>query len=355
MRSVRRKAAGTLVGPAAAVLLAAGMSACGSSSHDTSTAPPAAPSATTKVAATATSPTDAGTTSTSLGTTSTSTTTFPGSGKPQVTIGDKNFTEQFVLGELYRQALEAQGYSVVLNRNIGPTEVTIPALESGRLDMYPEYIGTWNSQIAGNKRAFRTILSAYRAGQQYALAHGLELLDPTPFSDTPAIAVTRPYAVANDLSSLVDLRRVATELTVGAPPQVQQNAAGLPAIEQAYGFYPAAVKSLDVGGQYQELDRGTVQAAAVTTTDGQLAGGEYKLLRDTRRVFGWGNVVPVVSAKILVAEGPAFTATIDRVSALLTTPVMRRLNAAVDVSGQDPAAVAKQFLQEQGLLTPASP
>ena len=358
MRSARRKAARTLVGPAAVVLLAAGLSACGSSSHDTSTPPPA-PSSTTKVAATGTRPTVAGTTSPSTtsmspSTTSTSTTTLPGSGRPQVTIGDKNFTEQFVLGELYRQALEAQGYSVVLNRNIGPTEVTIPALESGRLDMYPEYIGTWDSQIAGYQRPFRTILGAYRAGQQYALGRGLELLNPTPFSDTPAIAVTRPYALAHDLSSLVDLRRVATGLTLGAPPQVQQNAAGLPAIEQAYGFYPAGFKSLDVGGQYQALDRGTVQAAAVTTTDGQLAGGDYKLLRDTRRVFGWGNAVPVVSAKFLAAEGPAFTATIDRVSALLTTPVMRRLNAAVDVSGQNPAAVAKQFLQEHGLLTPAS-
>ena len=351
MRLHRRKAAGTLVAPAAAVLLAAGLSACGSSRHEANAQPPAALSSTTKVAATGTSAADQ---STTTSTTSTSTTTLPGSGRPQFTIGDKNFTEQFVLGELYRQALEAQGYSVVLNRNIGPTEVTIPALESGRLDMYPEYIGTWNSQIAGDKRPFRTLLSAYRAGQQYALAHNLELLNPTPFSDTPAIAVTRPYAVANDLSSLIDLRRVATVLTVGAPPQVQHNAAGLPAVEQAYGFYPAAFKSLDVGGQYQALDHGTVQAAAVTTTDGQLAGDGYMLLRDTRRVFGWGDVVPVVSAKTLAAEGPEFRATIDRVSALLTTAVMRRLNAAVDVSGQDPAVVAKQFLQEHGLLTPTT-
>jgi len=353
MRLVRRKAAGTLVGPVAAALLAAGLSACGSSNREPNAQPPPAPSSTTKVAATATSATDARTKSTSTST-STSTSALPGSGKPQVTIGDKNFTEQFVLGELYRQALEAQGYSVVLNRNIGPTEVTIPALESGRLDMYPEYIGTWNSQIASYKRPFRTLDGAYRAGQQYAVAHSLELLNPTPFSDTPAIAVTRPYAVANDLSSLIDLRRVATVLTVGAPPQVQHNAAGLPAVEQAYGFYPAAFKSLDVGGQYQALDHGTVQAAAVTTTDGQLAGGGYMLLRDTRRVFGWGDVVPVVSAKTLAAEGPEFRATIDRVSALLTTAVMRRLNAAVDVSGQDPAVVAKQFLQEHGLLTPTT-
>jgi osmoprotectant transport system substrate-binding protein len=327
-----------------------GLSACAASTPSGS--PPSASSArttsTTSTPGTTAKPGTTGTTNTAA------TTTLAGTGKPPVTIGDKNFTEQFVLGELYRQALEAQGYSVVVNRNIGPTEVTIPALESGRLDMYPEYIGTWNSLVAGYKQPFRTIRDAYRAGQQYALAHGLELLNPTPFSDTDAIGVARPYAVANDLSSLSDLRRVATGLTVGAPPQFQQNQAGLPAIEQAYGFSPAAFKPLDVGAQYQALDHGVVQAAGVNTTDGQLAGGAYKLLSDPRRVFGWGNIVPVVSAKILQTEGPEFTATIDRVTALLTTAAMRRLNAAVDVSGQDPAVVAKQFLQDHGLLTPAA-
>src|SRR5690242_19593787 len=89
-------------------------------------------------------------------TTTTATTDLPGTNKPAVTIGDKNFTEQFVLGELYAQALSAAGYNVSVNRNIGPTEVTISALRSGRISMYPEYIGTWNSAVAGIKRKFKT-------------------------------------------------------------------------------------------------------------------------------------------------------------------------------------------------------
>jgi osmoprotectant transport system substrate-binding protein len=323
-----------LVGPAAAVVLAAGLSACGGSKSDAPTSNASAPMTTT---------------------TSSSTPALPGAGKPLVTIGDKNYTEQFVLGELYRQALTAQGYSVVLNRNIGPTEVTIPALESGRLDMYPEYLGTWDSSIAGYKTQFHNARSAYHAGQRYALAHGLQLLDPTPFSDTNAVGVTNSYAVANDLASLTDLARVAPAFTFGAPPQFQQNPTGLPALEQAYGLVPATFKALDIGSQYQALDNGTVQAAAVNTTDGQLLTGDYTLLRDPRHVFGWGNVVPVVSAKVLLAEGPAFKATIDRVSAMLTTAEMRRLNAAVDVSHQDPALVAKQFLQSRGVIPPATP
>jgi osmoprotectant transport system substrate-binding protein len=322
---------------ALAVTAAALLSACGSAKHDSPSTTPSTTSA-----------------STSATTTTTATTALPGAGKPTVKIGDKNFTEQFVLGELYGEALKAQGYSIVLNRNIGPTEVTIQALESGRLDMYPEYLRIWNQAVAGDTRTFGTRLSAYRAGQRYAIDHGLQLLTPTPFSNTDAIGVTRAYADQNGLQTLADLRNVATTLTLGAPVQFQQSSNGLPAIEQAYGFVPAAFKPLDVGAQYQALDQGSVQAADVNTTDAELSSGAYRLLRDPLHTFGWGNAVPVISAKVMVAEGPVFAATIERVSRLLTTPVMRSLNAAVDISHQDPALVAKQFLLAHGIPAAAT-
>jgi osmoprotectant transport system substrate-binding protein len=87
----------------------------------------------------------------------------------------------------------------------------------------------------------------------------------------------------------------------------------------------------------------------VNTTDGQLTTGNYVLLKDPLKVLGWGNVVPVVSAQVLQAEGPAFAATINRVSGLLTLQAIRQLNAAVDLSGEDPVAVARQFLAAHGL------
>jgi osmoprotectant transport system substrate-binding protein len=286
--------------------------------------------------------------------TSTGTSALPGTGRPLVTIGDKNFTEQFVLGELYSQALRGEGFTIVLNRNIGPTEVTFQALESGRLGMYPEYLSTWNKSVAGYKRSFRSWVAAYHAGQRYALAHGLELLAPTQFSDTDAIGVTRAYASQNHMKTLDDLRRVAQTMTLGAPPQFQQNGSDLPAAEQLYGFVPGSFKPLDIGAQYQALDQGSVQAADVRTTDGQLTSSRYTVLRDPLHAFGWGNAVPVVSAKVLMAEGPAFAGTINRVSALLSTAAMRQLNAAVDSFHQDPAVVAKRFLVAHGVLTASS-
>jgi osmoprotectant transport system substrate-binding protein len=336
-------------------VLALACAACGSSIHQGSRpdAPVPASASTTSTSTTSTSTTtttSSTTTSTSTSTSTTNTVALPGTGKPVITIGDKNFTEQFVLGQLYLQALKAAGFTVNVNANIGPTDVTLRALASGALTLYPEYLDTWNTTVAGDPRHFRTQFAAYEAAQRYALAHGLALLDPTPFSDTSAIGVTVGYAAANHLRSIRDLRWVATTLTLGGPPQFQQSPTGLPAIQQVYGVTPAAFKPLAVGDQYPALNNGSVQAADLNTTDGELASGDYTLLRDPRTVFGWGNVVPVVSVKALSAEGPAFATTINRVDGLLTRSVMRQLNADVDVSHQDPAAVAKQFLQTHGLI-----
>jgi osmoprotectant transport system substrate-binding protein len=303
--------------------------------------------------------TKASATTSSTSTTSTTTTAstlpggLPGTGKPQVTIGDKNYTEQFVLGELYRQALQAEGFTVQLNRNIGPTDVTLQAMKAGSLSMYPEYLNVFNTAIVHDPRTFHSRVAAFGAAQHYALSHGLQLLEPTPFSDTDAIATTVGFAEANHLHSLGDLGKVSSALTVGGPPQFQQGTPGLATAARRYAFTAAGYQTLAVGEQYASLNDGAVQAADVGTTDGQLASGNYRLLADPDHLFGWGNVVPVASASVLDAEGPAFADTINRVSMLLTTPVMRQLNQAVDVAGQDPAVVAKQFLETHGLIQPS--
>jgi osmoprotectant transport system substrate-binding protein len=325
-------------------IAALGLAGCGSGSR-------AATAATTGTSATAATTTVTTTVTATTTATATTTVTLPGAGRPPVTIGDENTPEQFLLGQLYYQALKAQGFSVALNQSIGPPAVIQQAMATGQLAMYPEYLDTWDSTVAGIQRSFRSRRDAYLAGQHYALGHGLALLNATPFSNTNAIAVTFDYAVENDVQSITDLMSVAPQLTLGGPPQFQQSPTGLPAIEQTYGVTPATFKPLELGAPtYQALDNGTVQAAVVSTTDPQLLSGGYPLLADPQDVFGWGNVVPVASVRVLDAEGPAFEATINRVSALLTLPMMRELNAAVEIDGQDPATVATQFLQFEGVL-----
>jgi osmoprotectant transport system substrate-binding protein len=312
---------------AAAAVIAVVLSACGSHKHTT-------------------------TVRSIQSTTTQSTVSLPGTGRPPIMIGDKNYTAQFVLGELYRQALGAQGFTVSLNRNIGPTAVTIQAMQSGRLDLYPEDLQTWNTAVAANTQTYPSAHEAYLAAQRYADAHDMVLLKPTPFSYTDAIAVTAGYANQNGLRTIGDLAKVAPKLTLGAPPQFKNSLTGLLGIQQAYDVTPAGFTPLQLGDQYQALDQGTIQAADVNTTDGELQAGQYRLLGDPKNVFGWGNIVPVVSRKALLAEGPVFVETINRVNALLTAPVMRQLNANVDVAHQDPAAVAKRFLLDTGVITP---
>jgi osmoprotectant transport system substrate-binding protein len=274
---------------------------------------------------------------------------LPGAGKPPVTIGDKNFTEQFVLGELYFEALRNLGFSVSLNQNIGPPPVIMHELQAGQLAMYPEYLDTWDSQVAHSPGPFASRAGAYNAGQSFAASRGLKLLRASPFSDTSAIGVTFDYAVQNGLTTISDLGRLGRGMAFGGPPQFQSAPDGLRKLESSYHFRPSTYRSLEIGGQYRALDSGEVQAADVSTTDAQLSTGNYTLLTDPLGLFGWGNVVPVVSAHALAMEGPAFAYTINAVTALLTTPVIRELNAEVDLQGIEPATVAAEFLDENGL------
>jgi osmoprotectant transport system substrate-binding protein len=290
--------------------------------------------------------------STSGTTTTTQSTTpglLPGKGRPSITVGDKNTPEQFVLGELYEQALAAKGFSVSLNRNIGPTGVTIRALRQGSLDVYPEYIDVWNRDVAHVGRSFNSMRAAYGSGLRFARSHGMELLHPTPFGNTSAIAVTDYYATSHGLTQIADLGPSSSSLTVGGPLQFKST--GLLALERAYNLPAPTYKVLPVGGQYQALAQDAVQAADVNSTDGDLATAEYRLLADPSHVLGWGNVVPVVTQKVLQAEGPAFAQTINAVSALLTLPVMRQLNEQVEQHA-DPATVATLFLETHGLIPP---
>jgi osmoprotectant transport system substrate-binding protein len=292
----------------------------------------------------------------SASTTTTSTSAaLPGTGRPAVTIGDKNYSEQFVLGQLWLQALTAQGYKVSLNENIGPPGVVREALKNGSLAMYPEYLDVFDQTVAGYRRGFHTRRSAYAAAQLYAQRNGLQLLAPTPFSDTSGVAVTLTYATTHHLRDLRDLDRLNGAFTIGGAAGFQASQPGLPTLASVYGVTPHAFHAIAVGSQYGELDSDTIQAAFVNTTDGELASGDYRVLGDPRHVFGFGNVVPVVSAAVLAKEGPAFAATIERVDRTLTLSTIRLLDDAADATGANPATIATAYLQTHGLLPPSSP
>jgi osmoprotectant transport system substrate-binding protein len=273
----------------------------------------------------------------------------PGTGKPAVVIGDKNFAEENILGALYAQALKAQGYSVTLKDNIGSSEITWKALLAGQIQLYPEYTGEILSTIAGLTKNPTSANAAYSEAATYAAKHGLTLLTKTPFYDSDALAVTAAYAKKNHLKAIADLKKLGKKVILGAAPTFATRFEGLLGLKQDYGINPT-FKPIAIGLGYTALNTGKVDAQDVFTTDGQLATpGKYVILTDPKHVFGYQNVAPVVSKSVLAKEGSAFTATLNKVDALLTFNAMQQLNKAVSIDQQTPAVVAAAFLKANGL------
>jgi osmoprotectant transport system substrate-binding protein len=264
-------------------------------------------------------------------------------------IGTKNFAEQFLLGQLYKQALEAKGFRVELKENIGSSEIIHQALTDGALDMYPEYIGVLLSEVANVRGRPTSPSAAYDAAQAFERRRGFTLLDATPFSDANALAVKPSFARRHHVRSIADLAHVPGGVRIGAPPEFQTRFEGLVGLRQLYGLRDVRVSALAIGRQYAALDSGRVDVAAVFTTDGQLAGGRYVVLDDPRGVFGTQHLAPIISDAALRAHGPRLRAVLDAVSRRLTASAMRRMNAAVQLRGQASADVAAAFLRRTGL------
>jgi osmoprotectant transport system substrate-binding protein len=272
----------------------------------------------------------------------------PGEGKPAITIGDKNFPEENILGNLYAQALQAKGYKVTLKDNIGSSEITYKALTAGRIDMYPEYTGTLLTAIAEKTAAPKSASQAYTEAKQFVEGHGLTLLAETPFYDSDALATTPAYASKHNVRKIEDLVALGKSVKLGAAPEFATRFEGLKGLEKEYGFKPT-FKPIAIELSYKALESGQVDVQDVFTTDGQLLGGKFKVLEDPKHVFGFQNVAPVVKQSVVSAEGPAFAETLNKVSSLLTTQAIQQMNAAVSIDKQSAASVAKQFLAANGL------
>ena len=274
---------------------------------------------------------------------------LPGTNKPPIHLGDMNTPEQFVIGQLYELALQQQGYLVILDRNVTVPQQRIAGLNRGDLDVYPEYLGQWNSAVAHFHRRFRSLRAAFAAASTYAHRHGFVLLPPTPFSDTSCVAVLAQYAAANHVYSLPELAR-GGPIIFGAPSVFQYGDDGLPALRHAYHLVPGYVQSISDGLQYWWLRTGNVQAAYCASTDPALAGPEYVQLQDPKAIFGHGNVIPVTTPRVLQREGKTFARTIERVDSLLTLRAIRGLNSEIELGGHSPTQIALQFLEGNGIL-----
>jgi osmoprotectant transport system substrate-binding protein len=266
---------------------------------------------------------------------------------PVITLGTKNFTEQYILGELYRQTLEKHGFNVRLKSDIGSSEIIDKALTAGSIDMYPEYTGTLLSEIAGERRRPASAAAAYAKAKQFEAKRGFSLLAMTPFSDSNALAVLPDYGRTHHLRTIADLRGV-PGITIGALPEFRSRFEGSVGLRSVYGVTDARVVPLPLSQRYPSLDKRKVNALAVFTTEGQLSSGKYLVLSDPRRLFAFQNLAPVIRSDLVRKYGTRLTGPLDALSGKLTTEAMRKMNAEVDLQGRTPAGVARQFLQGSG-------
>lgn len=274
---------------------------------------------------------------------------MPGKGKPPIKMGDKNFAEQFILGELYKQALQAKGYTVNLKSNIGSSEIIDKALTSGQIDFYPEYSGVIQAELAHINGLPKSADQTYQQAKDFEAKRGFMVLDKTPGFDADALAVKPAYAQKNGLKTVADLKK-AGSFKLGGPPENKTRFQGVVGLKKVYGLNQIQFVPLTTPLQYNALDQGNIDVATVFTTDGQLVGNKYMVIPDDKGIFGFQNVVPVVSKKVVSQEGPAFAQTLNAVSAKITNDALQKMNAAVSLNKQDPAAVASAFLKANGLV-----
>lgn len=270
-----------------------------------------------------------------------------------IKLGSKDFTEEFIVAEIYGQLLENAGFTVERKLNLGGTPVAQAAIVKGDIDLYPEYTSTGllevlkKEPIKDPKEIVDTVRKSYE--EQYKLTW----LEPSPFNDSNTFAVTQATAGKYNLKTFSDMFAKASELRLGGPPEFPERG-DTKNLEQVYGAKISAFKEfrqLGTGSlRYDALKNGEVDAVVAFGTDGRIKGDNLVVLQDDKGAYPIYQIAPVVRQDTL-QKFPQITDALNKVAPLLTDDVMAGLNYQVDgPDKKEPADVARAFLEQQGLL-----
>lgn len=258
-----------------------------------------------------------------------------------IVVGSANFTENVLLGEIYAQALEATGVKVDRKLNIGSRSILIPQVKNGGIDIVPEYNGALLAYVDEKNKA--TSEAEVNAAIKAGLPKEMEALDSAPAEDKDVVVVTKTVADKHNLASLEDLSGAAGKLVLGAPPEFKERFQGVPGLSEIYGINFKSFKALDVGGPLTvaALKNGDVDAGNMFSTDPAITDNKFVELADPKNVFAVENVTPLIhGAKVT----PAMRATLNGISAQLTTADLTDMQRQINADKKDPADVAKAWL-----------
>jgi osmoprotectant transport system substrate-binding protein len=322
MRALRARAAFALV---AVAILAVGLAACGGG----------------------------GSSSTTSGASGNLIQSNPANGKTTITVGSKNFTEEFILGQIYAQALKAAGYNVKTQLNLGSEFVALKAIKAGQISGYPEYTSTALGSffhVPANKIP-SDATQAYNEAKADLAKEGLVAYPPTPFADANAVGTLTATAQKLGLKDISDLKGKSQNLVLSGTTECRARIDCLAGLEQDYGLHFKQFKPVDPALRYTVLDKGDADLSILYTSDAMLANSKkYTILNDDKGLIPSGNAIFIASKKVADQAGPDFGATIEKVQQNLTLPVIQELNSRVDIDKQQPAAVAQQYLKSSGYV-----
>ncbi|MCW2631400.1 MAG: hypothetical protein JWR88_362 [Pseudonocardia sp.] len=274
-------------------------------------------------------------------------------------VGSKEFTEQLVLGQIAKQALEATGATVEDKTGIQGTANVRKALTANEIDMYWEYTGTgWTVHLKHTTAdAPKDSKALYEAVRTEDLAKNkVAWLQPAPMNNTYAIATAKGRGAQLGVTNLSDFAKLVAsrpdQATVCAASEFLTRDDGFPGLAKTYGFTlpKDRIAEVDLGVIYTRIPAGDpCKFGEVFQTDGRILANNLEIINDDKNFFVNYNVAMTVNQAVL-DKNPKLADVFNPIAAKLTTEVMRELNERVDVKGELPEAVAKDFLQKNGFI-----
>jgi len=268
-----------------------------------------------------------------------------------IRVGSKDFTEQFILGEMYALVIESKGLKVERKLNLGGTPVAQAAITSGEIDVYPEYTGTGLLTVLKLPSQSDPKVVFEQVSKGYKERFNLVWLDPAPMNNTQALVMTQEGSQKFGIKTISQMAAKASELVMIGPPEFQARPDGLPGIQKVYGnFRLKGYRAVDPGLRYIGLVNGQADVAVAFGTDGQISHYNLVLLEDDKKLFPPYQVAPVIRQATLAAH-PEIGEALNALAPLLTNATMQRLNFEVDGEQREPAQVAYEFLLQAKLLS----
>lgn len=263
-------------------------------------------------------------------------------GSDTIVVGSQAYFSNEIVAEIYAQALEGAGFTVEKQFNVGQRDAYMPELESGAIDLFPEYTGNLLEFYDDSTDA--TSPEDVYAALQEALPEGLTALEYAEASDQDTYTVTQEFADANSLTSIADLANVDGTVTLGGAPELEQRPYGPSGAEELYGLDLAFSATGDT--TFDALLADEIQVADIYSADPKFQTEDIVALEDPENLILASNVVPIASSDI----ADEIADVINPISAELSVDDLVALGVQSTVDQMSPEDIATEWLTEKGLI-----